>query len=89
MVGMTWPTAWPADGALTPLEAPCAGTPFESIARPLGHGDVAMVAKVKGRFKPATEERDRWEQAAAAREEANGRGLLPIVLPRSHRPLRT
>jgi hypothetical protein len=38
-----------------------AGAPFELIARQLGHRDVAMVAKVYGRFKPDTEERDRWE----------------------------
>ena len=37
------------------------------IARQLGHRDVAMVAKVYSRFKPDTEERDRWQQAAAAR----------------------
>ena len=30
--------------------------------------DVAMVAKVYGRFKPDTEERDRWEKIAAARD---------------------
>ena len=45
-----------------------AGAPFELIARQLGHRDVAMVAKVYGRFKPDTEERDRWERLAAARD---------------------
>jgi integrase len=45
-----------------------AGAPFELIARQLGHKDVAMVAKVYGRFKPDTEERDRWEKIAAARD---------------------
>jgi integrase len=35
------------------------GAPFELIARQLGHRDVAMVAKVYGRFKPDSEERDR------------------------------
>jgi hypothetical protein len=45
-----------------------AGAPFELIARQLGHRDVAMVAKVYGRFKPDTEERDRWERIAAARD---------------------
>ena len=45
-----------------------AGAPFELIARQLGHRDVAMVAKVYGRFKPDTEERDRWEKLAAARD---------------------
>jgi hypothetical protein len=46
-----------------------AGAPFALIARQLGHRDVAMVAKVYGRFKPDTEERDRWEHIAAARDE--------------------
>jgi hypothetical protein len=45
-----------------------AGAPFELIARQLGHKDVAMVAKVYGRFKPDAEERDRWEKIAAARD---------------------
>jgi len=45
-----------------------AGAPFELIARQLGHRDVAMVAKVYGRFKPDTEERDRWERIAAGRD---------------------
>jgi integrase len=46
-----------------------AGAPFELIARQLGHRDVAMVAKVYGRFKPDTEERDRWERIAAGRDK--------------------
>jgi hypothetical protein len=50
-----------------------AGAPFELIARQLGHRDVA---KVYGRFKPDTEERDRWEQAAAARDDAKWSGLV-------------
>jgi hypothetical protein len=45
-----------------------AGAPFELIARQLGHRDVAMVAKVYGRFKPDTKERDRWERIAAGRD---------------------
>jgi integrase len=45
-----------------------AGAPFELIARQLGHRDVAMVAKVYGRFKPDTEERDRWERIASERD---------------------
>jgi integrase len=44
------------------------GAPFELIARQLGHRDVTMVAKVYGRFKPDSEERDRWERIAAARD---------------------
>jgi hypothetical protein len=35
------------------------------MARQLRHPDMAMVAKVYGRFKPDTEERDRWEGIAA------------------------
>ena len=46
-----------------------AGAPFELIARQLGHRDVAMVAKVYGRFKPDSEERDRWERMAGARDQ--------------------
>jgi hypothetical protein len=45
-----------------------AGAPFELIARQLGQREVAMVAKVYSRFKPDTEERDRWERIAAARD---------------------
>ena len=36
----------------------------ELIARQLGHRDVEMAAKAYGRFKPDTEERDRWEKLA-------------------------
>ncbi len=54
-----------------------AGAPFELIARQLGHRDIAMVAKVYGRFKPDTEERDRWERIAAASESKNGRLRVP------------
>jgi hypothetical protein len=45
-------------------------------ARQLGHRDVAMVAKVYGRFKPDTEERDRWERIAAARDAEKWRGSV-------------
>jgi len=40
--------------------------PLELVARQLGHRDVAMVAKVYGRFVPNTQERNRWESIAAA-----------------------
>ena len=41
---------------------------------------VAMVAKVYGRFKPDTEERDRWERIAAARDaEKWSRGVAMDV----------
>jgi integrase len=53
-----------------------AGAPFELIARQLGHRDVAMVAKVYGRFKPDTEERDRWERIAAARDAEKWAGRV-------------
>ena len=46
------------------------GAPLELIARLLGHRGVAMVAKVYARFKPDTEERDRWERIASTRDEA-------------------
>ncbi len=52
------------------------GAPFELIARQLGHRDVAMVAKVYGRFKPDTEERDRWERLAAARDQKKWPGRI-------------
>jgi integrase len=42
------------------------GMPLELCARQLGHRDVMMVARVYGRFVPNHQERDRWEQAAAA-----------------------
>ena len=53
-----------------------AGAPFELIARQLGHRDVAMVGKVYGRFKPDTEERDRWERIAAGRDEEKWPGRI-------------
>jgi hypothetical protein len=43
-----------------------AGMPLELVARQLGHRDVVMVAKVYCRFVPNHQERDHWEQAAAA-----------------------
>ena len=46
-----------------------AGTPYELVARQLGHADVAMVAKVYERFAPRSDERDRWEKIAAAQDE--------------------
>jgi integrase len=46
-----------------------AGTPYELVARQLGHADVAMVAKVDGRFAPRSDERDRREKIAAAQDQ--------------------
>jgi hypothetical protein len=42
-----------------------AGTPYELVARQLGHADVQMVARVYGRYTPRSDERDRWERLAA------------------------
>ena len=42
-----------------------AGTPYELVARQLGHADVQMVARVYGRYAPRSDERDRWERIAA------------------------
>jgi hypothetical protein len=39
------------------------------VARQLGHADIAMVAKVYGRFAPRSDERDRWEKIAAAQDK--------------------
>ncbi len=46
-----------------------AGTPYELVARQLGHADVAMVAKVYGRFAPRSDERDRWKKIAALQDQ--------------------
>jgi hypothetical protein len=63
-----------------------AGAPFE-LARQLGHRDVAMVAKVYGRFKPDTEERDRWERIASDRdaEKWGGKGAVRGAEPEGER----
>jgi hypothetical protein len=55
-----------------------AGMPLELVARQLGHRDIAMVAKVYGRFVPNSQERDRWEAIAAAldAEKWGRRGAL-------------
>ncbi len=60
-----------------------AGAPFELIARQLGHRDVAMVAKVYGRFKPDTEERDRWERLASTRDAEKWPAVVanPVARP--------
>ncbi len=47
-----------------------AGTPYELVARQLGHADVQMVARVYGRYAPRSDERDRWEKLAALLDEA-------------------
>ena len=47
-----------------------AGTPYELVARQLGHADVQRVARVYGRYAPRNDERDRWERIAAEQEAA-------------------
>lgn len=42
-----------------------AGTPYELVARQLGHASIQMVARVYGRFAPTAQDRDRWERQAA------------------------
>ena len=42
-----------------------AGTPYELVARQLGHADVQMVARVYGKYAPTSDDRDRWEKIAA------------------------
>jgi hypothetical protein len=51
------------------------------IAPQLGHNDMAMVAKVYGRFKPDGEERDRWEKILRLEMPGNGRPKVPSVVP--------
>lgn len=48
-----------------------AGTPYELVARQLGHADVQMVAKVYGRSAPGHHDRARWEREASRREGRN------------------
>ena len=47
-----------------------AGTPYELVARQLGHADVQRVARVYGRYAPRNDERDRWERIAAEQDAA-------------------
>src|SRR5204863_6312108 len=47
------------------IRAVRAGTPYELVARQLGHADVTMVARIYGRYSPRSDERDRWEKIAA------------------------
>ena len=50
------------------IRAVRAGTPYELMARQMGHADVQMVARVYGRFAPRSDERDRWERIAALQD---------------------
>jgi integrase len=52
-----------------------AGTPYELVARQLGHADVQMVARVYGRYAPRSDERDRWEKLAAEHDAARENAL--------------
>jgi integrase len=57
-----------------------AGTPYELVARQLGHADVQMVATRYGRYAPRSEERDRWERIAAQLDEpAHSVSSLPAL----------
>jgi len=47
-----------------------AGTPYELVARQLGHADIQMVARVYGVYAPRSDERDRWEKIAAEQDAA-------------------
>ena len=51
------------------IRAVRAGTPYELVARQLGHADVQMVATRYGRYAPRSDERDRWEKIAAQLDE--------------------
>jgi integrase len=51
------------------IRAVRAGTPYELVARQLGHADVQMVATRYGRYAPRSDERDRWEKIAAQFDE--------------------
>jgi integrase len=56
------------------IRAVRAGTPYELVARQLGHADVQMVATRYGRYVPRSDERDRWEKIAAQLDEGHARG---------------
>ena len=60
-----------------------AGTPYELVARQLGHADVQMVARTYGRYAPRSDERDRWERIAAQldAEKVGGMGALGGAAP--------
>jgi integrase/recombinase XerD len=55
------------------IRAVRAGTPYELVARQLGHADVQMVARVYGRYAPRSDERDRWEKIAAELDAAEAK----------------
>ena len=52
------------------LRAVRAGTPYELVARQLGHADIQMMARVYGVYAPRSDERDRWEKIAAEQDAA-------------------
>lgn len=67
---------WMRDGRHTyAVRAIKAGTPPKVVADQLGHVDATLVLKVYGIYMPNSEERDRWERAAAAMDGA----LTPAV----------
>ena len=48
-----------------------AGTPYELVARQLGHADIQMMARVYGVYAPRSDERDRREKIAAEQDAAS------------------
>jgi hypothetical protein len=53
------------------LRAVRAGTPYELVARQLGHADIQMMARVYGVYAPRSDERDRREKIAAEQDAAS------------------
>jgi integrase len=49
------------------------GWPIEAVARQLGHVNGVLALKCYGRFVPTSEERDKWEKMATARDEQMGK----------------
>ncbi len=65
-----------------------AGTPYELVARQLGHANVQMVATVYGRYAPRSDERDRWERIAAELDpkRPTRSAEVPPVVPKTGAP---
>jgi integrase len=52
------------------------GWPIELVSRQLGHANAILALLVYAKFIPTQQERDRWEQLAAARDAAQGGARL-------------
>lgn len=52
------------------------GWPIELVSRQLGHANAVLALTVYGKFSPTQEERNRWEQLAAARDATRGGTVL-------------